>query len=57
MRCNGEAIRVDGDFGTETSRAVTDVQQQHGLAAGGTYDAATMLVMQWPSGGGCVPLS
>lgn len=57
MRCNGEAIRVDGDFGPETSRAVTDVQQQHGLAAGGTYDAATMLVMQWPSGGGCVPLS
>jgi peptidoglycan hydrolase-like protein with peptidoglycan-binding domain len=56
VRCNGQAIRVDGDFGPETSGAVTNVQQQHGVAADGTYDPATLLVMQWPAGGGCVPL-
>jgi peptidoglycan hydrolase-like protein with peptidoglycan-binding domain len=57
VRCNGQAISVDGDFGPETSGAVMNVQQQHGLAADGTFDAATLLVMQWPAGGGCVPLS
>jgi peptidoglycan hydrolase-like protein with peptidoglycan-binding domain len=56
VRCNGQAIGVDGDFGPETSSAVMNVEQQHGLAADGTYDAATLLVMQWPAGGGCVTL-
>jgi hypothetical protein len=57
VRCNGQAIRVDGDFGPETSGAVMKVQQQHGLAADGTYDPTTLLVMQWPAGGGCVALA
>jgi peptidoglycan hydrolase-like protein with peptidoglycan-binding domain len=56
VRCNGQAIRVDGDFGPETSSAVMNVQQQHGLVADGTYGAATLGVMQWPAGGGCVAL-
>ncbi len=54
VRCNGQPVRLDGEFGPETSGAVMNVQQEHGVAADGTLDAATRAVMQWPAGGGCV---
>jgi peptidoglycan hydrolase-like protein with peptidoglycan-binding domain len=49
VRCNGQAIAVDGEFGPDTEQAVINVQQQHGIAADGAFGPATMGVMQWPT--------
>jgi hypothetical protein len=51
VRCNGQNIAVDGDYGPETTRAVTNVQQQHGIGADGAYGPATLQVMGWPRTG------
>lgn len=51
-RCNGQAIPVDGVLGPGTRAAVTEVQEDHGLAADGAYGPATMRVMQWPTADG-----
>ena len=57
VRCNGQPVVVDGELGPGTRGAVTNVQQQHGLAADGAYGPATMRVMQWPTADGttCAP--
>jgi hypothetical protein len=57
VRCNGQPITVDGELGPATRAAVTNVQQQHGLATDGAYGPATMRVMQWPTADGatCAP--
>jgi peptidoglycan hydrolase-like protein with peptidoglycan-binding domain len=56
VRCNGQSVDVDGDYGADTSRAVMNVQQQHGITADGAYGPATLEVMGWPGtgAGGCV---
>ena len=56
IRCNGQSLTVDGDYGAETAEAVMNVQQQHGVTADGSYGPATLEVMGWPStgAGGCV---
>jgi peptidoglycan hydrolase-like protein with peptidoglycan-binding domain len=56
VRCNGQSVGVDGDYGADTSRAVMNVQQQHGITADGAYGPATLEVMGWPGtgAGGCV---
>jgi Putative peptidoglycan binding domain len=55
-RCNGQSVGVDGDYGEQTTQAVMNVQQQHGVTADGAYGPATLEVMGWPSmgSGGCV---
>jgi hypothetical protein len=52
VRCNGQSIAVDGEYGSGTVRAVTNVQRQHGIAADGAYGPATLQVMDWPGSGG-----
>ena len=52
VRCNGQNIAVDGEYGSGTVRAVTNVQRQHGIAADGAYGPATLQVMGWPGSGG-----
>ena len=56
VRCNGQSVGVDGNFGAETTQALMNVQQQHGVTADGAYGPATLEVMGWPStgSGGCV---
>jgi peptidoglycan hydrolase-like protein with peptidoglycan-binding domain len=56
VRCNGQSVGLDGDYGSETAQAVMNVQQQHGVTADGAYGPATLEVMGWPStgSGGCV---
>lgn len=56
VRCNGQSVGVDGDYGAQTTQAVMNVQQQHGVTADGAYGPATLEVMGWPStgSGGCV---
>ena len=49
VRCNGQNIPVDGDFGPQTQQAIARVQEQNGLAADGFYGPATRDVMQWPA--------
>lgn len=48
VTCNGQDIAVDGEFGEQTSQAVANVQEQNGLPADGTFDAATRDAMSWP---------
>ena len=56
VRCNGQSVGLDGDYGAQTTQAVMNVQQQHGVTADGAYGPATLEVMGWPStgSGGCV---
>ncbi|MGH9217338.1 MAG: peptidoglycan-binding domain-containing protein [Acidimicrobiales bacterium] len=56
VRCNGQSVTPDGDYGAQTTQAVMNVQQQHGITADGAYGPATLEVMAWPSTGssGCV---
>jgi hypothetical protein len=56
VRCNGQSLAVDGDYGPATTQAVMNVQQQHGVTSDGAYGPATLEVMGWPStgSGGCV---
>ena len=56
VRCNGQSVGVDGNYGAETTQAVMNVQQQHGVTADGAYGPPTLEVMAWPStgSGGCV---
>jgi hypothetical protein len=49
VRCNGQAIAVDGEYGPSTAQAVADVQQRSGLSADGTFDDATRRAMAWPA--------
>jgi peptidoglycan hydrolase-like protein with peptidoglycan-binding domain len=55
-RCNGQSVGVDGNFGAETTQALMNVQQQHGITADGAYGPGTLEVMGWPGTGssGCV---
>jgi Putative peptidoglycan binding domain len=54
-QCNGQPIASDGNYGDATSRAVANVQQQHGVPVDGAYGPATLEVMGWPvSNGACV---
>ena len=57
VRCNGQAIGVDGGYGPDTARAVSAVQGQHGLAVDGAYGPDTGRAMRWPAdtdGAACV---
>ena len=56
VRCNGQNVGLDGDYGAQTTQAVINVQQQHGVTADGAYGPATLEVMGWVStgSGGCV---
>jgi hypothetical protein len=49
VRCNGQAVAVDGEYGPETTRAVIAVQRQAGVAADGAYGPATLQAMRWPT--------
>ena len=54
-RCNGQSVGVDGEYGAQTTQAVMNVQQQHGVPPDGAFGPATLEVMGWPStSGGCV---
>lgn len=55
VRCNGQAVTVDGGYGPLTAVAVAAVERQHGAPADGVYGPETRQVMQWPmlSGAGC----
>jgi len=55
-RCNGQSVTVDGEYGAQTTQAVMNVQQQHGITADGAYGPATLEVMGWPGtgSGACV---
>jgi hypothetical protein len=48
-RCNGQSVTVDGDYGPDTTRAVTAVQRQHGLTVDGAYGPQTGQAMSWPA--------
>jgi hypothetical protein len=48
-RCNGQPVAVDGDYGPDTTRAVTAVQRQHGLTVDGAYGPQTGQAMRWPA--------
>jgi peptidoglycan hydrolase-like protein with peptidoglycan-binding domain len=56
LACNREEVAVDGEYGSQTAAAVTDVQQRAGITADGEYGPATLQVMRWPttSGTDCV---
>src|SRR5829696_1758725 len=49
VRCNGQTVAVDGEYGPETTRAVIAVQRQAGVAADGAYGPATLQAMRWPT--------
>jgi peptidoglycan hydrolase-like protein with peptidoglycan-binding domain len=49
VRCNGQDVTVDGNFGPETRAALAQIQQQSGLSADGFYGPATREAMQWPA--------
>lgn len=49
VRCNGEDVAIDGEYGAQTADAVTRVQDRGGVAADGTFDPDTRLAMQWPT--------
>lgn len=49
VRCNGQDVAVDGDYGPATAEAVANVQRQAGVSADGTYDPETRQAMQWPA--------
>ena len=49
VRCNGQDVSVDGNFGPETRQAIAQVQEQNGLSADGFYGPATRDVLQWPA--------
>lgn len=48
VKCNGEDIDVDGEFGQQTREAVARVEEQNGVEVDGTYDPATRDAMSWP---------
>lgn len=47
VRCNGQDIAVDGEYGSQTAEAVTRVQERAGVSADGTFDPDTRQAMQW----------
>jgi peptidoglycan hydrolase-like protein with peptidoglycan-binding domain len=49
VRCNGQTVAVDGEYGPETTSAVIAVQRQAGVAADGAYGPATLQAMRWPT--------
>jgi peptidoglycan hydrolase-like protein with peptidoglycan-binding domain len=49
VRCNGQGVAIDGEYGPETTRAVIAVQRQAGVAADGAYGPATLQAMRWPT--------
>jgi uncharacterized Zn-binding protein involved in type VI secretion len=49
VRCNGQAVAIDGEYGPETTRAVIAVQRQAGVAVDGAYGPATLQAMRWPT--------
>jgi len=49
VRCNGEDVAIDGEYGSQTADAVTRVQDRGGVAADGTFDPDTRRAMQWPT--------
>lgn len=48
-QCNGQAITVDGAYGSETRQAVRAVQAEHGIGVDGTYGPQTRAAMTWPA--------
>ena len=52
----GRASVSTANYGAQTTQALMNVQQQHGVTADGAYGPATLEVMGWPStgSGGCV---
>lgn len=48
IRCYGQAITPDGDFGTLTERALKNVQTVHGLKVDGIYGPDTYGAMWFP---------
>ena len=49
VRCNGQAVAIDGEYGPQTARAVIAVQRQAGVAADGAYGPAMLQAMRWPT--------
>ncbi len=48
-RCNRQTVTIDGDYGPETTRAVSAVQRQAGVGADGAYGPVTLQAMRWPT--------
>jgi hypothetical protein len=57
VRCNGQSIAVDGEYGPATTQAVASVQARNGITADGMYGPATMRAMSWPAGDGCTEVA
>lgn len=49
IRCYGQAIAADADFGIETERALKNAQTVHGLPVTGVYDWPTHATIWWPT--------
>lgn len=49
VQCNGQAIALDGAYGSETRQAVEAVQAEHGIGVDGTYGPQTRAAMSWPA--------
>lgn len=47
-QCNRQPVEVDGVYGPATRRAVSAVQEQHGIAVDGVYGPQTRAAMVWP---------
>ena len=48
--CNGQAVVVDGVYGSQTTQAVRSVQGAEDIAVDGVYGPQTAAVMAWPVG-------
>jgi hypothetical protein len=49
VRCNGQDIAVDGDYGQQTRQAVARVEEENGLSVDGTFGPETRDAMRWPA--------
>jgi peptidoglycan hydrolase-like protein with peptidoglycan-binding domain len=49
IRCYGQAIAPDSDFGPKTEAALKNAQRIHGLPATGVYNWTTHITIFWPT--------
>lgn len=49
VRCYGQNIAIDGDFGSATKTALQNAQRREGIPADGVYGPQTNSVLNWPA--------
>lgn len=49
IRCYGQSIAADGDFGSQTEAALKNAQRIHGLPTNGVYNWNTHKTIWWPT--------